>query len=355
MTTFNELYKEMGELLSKYPEIGELEMCACGVDSRLNVFRQEPDGPVTGVSLEDASYMEGHISYAHDLVKSLGASLSSQHMEYLIQMCMEESSNKEMKDFIRQYSLSKKPNRPLKEKICVAKEKEGKLMDTNKVVELFRKKTDECFHNIEDFDFYTPRRIEEIVKKHIENIIDEADIDVEIIDVIITGSRCRGIEREDSDLDVVVEYKSDYWREDSLFNLLNEEEYCIEGIKVDINPITEHKSGTLEEYLPNAEKYLMEKEKILNEGLLNAAKQLDIIFNCSPVWTGLSVSLPTAYANYLSSHELRRLEEILEKQFLEKKVPQHKHSLSEQILNADVKRDVTNNKSVLVVVHENIR
>lgn len=238
-------------------------------------------------------------------------------------------------------------------KICLGRSA-GESMDTNNVVELFRKKTDECFHNIEDYDYYTPKRIEEIIKNHIENIINEADIDVEIIDVIITGSRCRGIEREDSDLDVVVEYKSDSLKEDSLFNLLNEEEYCIEGIKVDINPITAYKSGTLEEYLPNAEKYLMEKEKRLNEGFLNAAKELDLIFNCSPVWTGLSVLLPTAYANYFSSHELRRLGEILEIQFLEKQVPQQKHSLSEQILSAYAKLDVTNKKPIPVIERENI-
>ena len=48
-------------------------------------------------------------------------------------------------------------------------------------------------------------------------------------------------------------------REDDLFNLFHEDKFKIGGILVDINPITEYKSGTLEEYLPGVEKYLEEK------------------------------------------------------------------------------------------------
>lgn len=151
MTTFNELYKEMGELLSKYPEIGELEMCACGVDSRLNIFRQEPDGPVTGVSLEDASYMEGHISHANNLIESLGVSLSSQHMEYLIQMCMEESSDKEMRDFIKQYSLSKNNT-----DLLVYKSEELNI-------EVYYSNSDDSFF-IEGFSSFSAGEISEYIK-----------------------------------------------------------------------------------------------------------------------------------------------------------------------------------------------
>ena len=44
-----------------------------------------------------------------------------------------------------------------------------------------------------------------------------------------------------------------------MFNLFHEDKFKIGGILVDINPITEYKTGTLEEYLPGVEKYLEEK------------------------------------------------------------------------------------------------
>jgi len=108
MATIHELYKELGELLSKYPEIKDFEVCACGVESRLNIFRQDPDGPVTGISLEDASYMKGSEEMAEELVNRFGVSLSEEHMEYLVQMCcFEEPSEQELEDFVQKYGKIK--------------------------------------------------------------------------------------------------------------------------------------------------------------------------------------------------------------------------------------------------------
>ena len=58
-------------------------------------------------------------------------------------------------------------------------------------------------------------------------------------------------------MDVVVQLFGNE-REDDLFNLLHEDKFRIGGVLVDINPITEYKIGTLEEYLPGVEKYLEE-------------------------------------------------------------------------------------------------
>ena len=76
--------------------------------------------------------------------------------------------------------------------------------------------------------------------------------------VILSGSKCRGIEKISSDLDVVVDYKGKI-REDDFFNILHEEGFAIAGIAVDINPITEEKTGPLAEYLESAEQYLKGK------------------------------------------------------------------------------------------------
>ena len=85
--------------------------------------------------------------------------------------------------------------------------------------------------------------------------IDEYDIDATIIDAVVVGSRCRGLEKDSSDLDVVVELSTNE-REDDLFNAFNEDGLHIGEVKVDINPITAQRTGTLETYLPQAEKYL---------------------------------------------------------------------------------------------------
>ena len=83
---------------------------------------------------------------------------------------------------------------------------------------------------------------------------------VSVVGIAISGSRCRGLEGKYSDLDVVVELFGNE-REDDLFNLFHEDGFSIGGVPVDINPITEKRTGTLEEYLPGVEKYLEEKSK----------------------------------------------------------------------------------------------
>ena len=121
------------------------------------------------------------------------------------------------------------------------------------VVENFKAKTNELFHEISEMN---PAEIEETVKRHVQAKIDEYVIQAEIIDVAVVGSRCRGLERESSDLDVAVELSTNE-REDDLFNAFNNcDGIHIGGIKVDINPITAQRTGTLETYLPQVEDYL---------------------------------------------------------------------------------------------------
>ena len=120
------------------------------------------------------------------------------------------------------------------------------------VVADFRAKTGELFHDISEMN---PEEIEETVKCHVQAKIEEYDINATIVDVAVTGSRCRGLEHEGSDLDVVVEL-STAEREDDLFNAFNEDGLHIGEVKVDINPITAQRTGTLESYLPQVEEYL---------------------------------------------------------------------------------------------------
>ena len=108
---------------------------------------------------------------------------------------------------------------------------------------------------VQGLENYTKDEIKEISNSHIMQILEDNDLyDIEIKGIDIHGSRNRGTAREDSDLDVVVEYDGDM-SEDSLFDILNEEPLYIDGIQVDINPITKYKSGTLEEYMKRSNEY----------------------------------------------------------------------------------------------------
>ncbi len=120
------------------------------------------------------------------------------------------------------------------------------------VVENFKAKTNELFYEISEMN---PAEIEEAVKRHVQAKIDEYAIQAEIIDVAVVGSRCRGLEREGSDLDVAVELSTNE-REDVLFDTFNGDGLHIGGVKVDINPITAQRTGSLETYLPQVEDYL---------------------------------------------------------------------------------------------------
>lgn len=123
------------------------------------------------------------------------------------------------------------------------------------IVQQFREKTDKLFHAI---DGYSASELEQLVRRFVNYRVMECSMDSVIEDVVLTGSRCRGLEREDSDMDFVV-YYSGREREDLMFDILNEPEYEIGGVRVDINPIMEEKTGTLEWYLQETEKYLSEK------------------------------------------------------------------------------------------------
>lgn len=122
--------------------------------------------------------------------------------------------------------------------------------------------------NIQGLEGYSRTEIKDIVNRYIQNKLEENDLlDITIDGSEIIGSRNRGNARSDSDLDLVVEYSGDI-REDDLFDILNEDPLEIEGIKVDINPITSDKSGTLEEYLERSKQYdkeILSKESIRKE------------------------------------------------------------------------------------------
>lgn len=105
------------------------------------------------------------------------------------------------------------------------------------------------------------QNIEESVLCYAQAELEEAGYEeITLLAARVYGSRTREtLYREDSDLDVVLSYTGDI-REDVFFNLLQENGIRIAGLKIDINPISLEKTGTLQEYMKRAEQYLDERE-----------------------------------------------------------------------------------------------
>lgn len=104
--------------------------------------------------------------------------------------------------------------------------------------------------------------IEETVLCYAQAQIDGMGLtdEVKLHSARVYGSRTRaGLYEEGSDVDVVLSYTGNI-REDDFFSMLHEEGMEIAGLSLDINPISTEKTGTLEEFMKNAEKYLDMKE-----------------------------------------------------------------------------------------------
>ena len=124
------------------------------------------------------------------------------------------------------------------------------------VISAFKDKTKEMFHELEGMN---PETIEANVKNIVQGIVNDYGMDVTIEDVVVSGSRCRGMEEKGADLDVVLYYSGSV-REDDLFNTLHQSNIIMGGVNLDINPISQEQHGSLSEYLSGVETYLAEKQ-----------------------------------------------------------------------------------------------
>lgn len=138
---------------------------------------------------------------------------------------------------------------------------EEDLRQVSGIVEEFRANTRDKFHEL---DGENSESIETMVRGHIEDAIETFGLDAKVVDVVLVGSRLRGIEHEESDVNVVVEFYGSE-REDALSDILNEEGLSIAGKTIDINTITKDRTGTLETFLPEEEKYLAEKAAAMEQ------------------------------------------------------------------------------------------
>lgn len=95
------------------------------------------------------------------------------------------------------------------------------------------------------------------IKDNVERAFVEYGVDAHVIRIELHGSRLRGMARDDSDLDAVVEYEGSA-REDHVFNLLHDPEVLglsFDGIPVDINPIKASETGCMADYMAKSAEY----------------------------------------------------------------------------------------------------
>lgn len=118
-------------------------------------------------------------------------------------------------------------------------------------IKTFKNTANKLFNKIDNY--YGPEEIENIISDEIDEILSENNIiDCKILNIVIYGSRSKGKEKQDSDIDILVEYDGPY-KEDSLFNLFASYNINIDGIPVDIKPV---KKGTIENHLDTCNTYL---------------------------------------------------------------------------------------------------
>lgn len=121
--------------------------------------------------------------------------------------------------------------------------------------------------------------IEETVLCYAQAQIDGMGLseEVKLLGARVYGSRSReGLYQEGSDIDVALSYSGSF-KEDAFFDALHEDGLTIAGIPVDINPISTEKTGTLEEYLESADKYLDEKQKNMEAAHETAEPEPDAV------------------------------------------------------------------------------
>lgn len=108
--------------------------------------------------------------------------------------------------------------------------------------------------------------IEESLKADVEELFRQYDSGETEKNLTLVGVKMYRDPTKDGKISLLVEFDSknpeNRWREDSLFNALNEEGIEFNGMKVDFNPITKEKSGTIEQYLKQLEGFGNEEEVI---------------------------------------------------------------------------------------------
>lgn len=104
----------------------------------------------------------------------------------------------------------------------------------------------------------TVEKAEELLREDVAaklyDASEEFGTEIRLVGLAVHGSRARGTNRADSDLDVVFEYEGDV-SEDDLFDFVNGDPIEFYGLTVDLNPIRADKTGSLDDYMDRSRQY----------------------------------------------------------------------------------------------------
>lgn len=113
---------------------------------------------------------------------------------------------------------------------------------------------------------FTEKIIEEALHNDVAELFNQYDSGEIEENLTLVGVKMYRNPSEDGKISLLVEFDSknpeNRWREDSLFMALNEEGIEFNGMKVDFNPITKEKSGTIEQYLKTLSSFENEEQLI---------------------------------------------------------------------------------------------
>lgn len=112
-----------------------------------------------------------------------------------------------------------------------------------------------------------------MVKSKAQDIMDTMGIDAQVLDAVLIGSRSRGIEYEESDVELVVDIRGEV-PEEEITGLLNGENIEIAGQSVVMETIVNDKPMSLGEFLQNEErKLIVEQSQQMEEATKKAERE----------------------------------------------------------------------------------
>lgn len=188
--------------------------------------------------------------------------------------------------------------------------------------------------HVQGLEGYSVDDIKSIVVNYIEDKYGDLFLDdgFMIKEITVIGSRSRGEAREDSDLDILLEYAGSDFPEDALFNIFNYEPLEIDGIKVDINPISEKYSLNTTDWLARDAKWHEEARQ--EDAVKSAEKDNDkskniLVMQTSIVESNLELSIKETHERVVQAYVnaglantplflIKEVENILQDGFVEK-------------------------------------
>lgn len=124
------------------------------------------------------------------------------------------------------------------------------FMDFDALMKKRSEKTDESETlSIKGLQHLTKPELLDILKEYLDSKLNFVEDDFKITQISLVGSRIKGTNREDSDLDIAFQYEGRY-REDSLCDTLNCEPLMIDDMQVDFIPYSSFKGNYIGNVAP---------------------------------------------------------------------------------------------------------